>query len=101
MHFSAALSDWDTILLMLPFFAVMALGMFRLDEKIATSSKQQQTVRQMFCGIDADGKVLLSDPDGRPLGINSLPARQRPAAVAARIDSRPIRGYVLRRGVSL
>jgi hypothetical protein len=100
MHPSASLSEWDTVVLMLPFLAVMALGMFRLDERIA-SSKPSQKVRRAFCGIEADGGFLLSDPDGRPCSSKPRTTREKAAVIAARIDSRPIRGCIQRRGVTL
>ncbi len=81
MHLST-LSEWDTVVLMLPFLAVMALGMFRLDEKIASSSKPTQKVRHAFCGIEADGGLVLSDPDGRPCRSEPRNMREKPAVIA-------------------
>jgi hypothetical protein len=65
MHATNLLSEWDTLVIMIPFLGLMALGMFRLDERFA-SPKASVPRRQKFCGVDGDGAPLLSDPDGRP-----------------------------------
>jgi hypothetical protein len=43
------------------------MGLFRLDEIIATS-KRAKAVKRRVCGRDENGRLLLSDPDGRPWG---------------------------------
>ena len=62
-------SNWDVLLIMLPFLVMMAVGMFRLDEHLFASkaSKAARGARnRTFCGQDGDGHAALSDPDGRP-----------------------------------
>ncbi len=75
MHDTAGFSGWDTFVLMLPFIGMMAVGMFGLDEGLATS-KGGKRCRRSFCGEDGQGRPLLSDPDGRPW---QLPASTRPS----------------------
>lgn len=72
MHSSILSSDLDVVFIMFPFIALMLVGMFRLDEHFAASGGTPRH-RRAFCGPDADGAVLLSDPDGRP-----WPTRRRP-----------------------
>jgi hypothetical protein len=100
LNFADFSSDWDILLLMIPFLAVMALGMFGLDEKFATSSRHQSRTRRAFCGIDADGRFCLSDPDGKPCGRESS-AVQVKATAARRIHPRPVRATLQRRGVQI
>ena len=65
MHFATFLSTWDTLLIMVPLVGMMALGMFGMDERLA-SPRTHVPRRHKFCGLDEDGQPFLSDPDGRP-----------------------------------
>ena len=66
-------SGWETFLLAAPFVGMVLVGVFRLDE-IATNSSRGQ--RSRFNGLsfngpgfnenDENGRMLLTDPDGRP-----------------------------------
>jgi hypothetical protein len=73
LHDIALQSGWETFLLATPFVGMVLVGVFRLDE-IATNSSRGQ--RPRFNGLsfngsgfnenDENGRILLSDPDGRP-----------------------------------
>ena len=52
----------DTIVLAIPFLAILAMGMFRLDERYANPGGAR---RRSFCEVDGAGRFM-SDPDGRP-----------------------------------
>jgi hypothetical protein len=84
MHSANWFSGWDTMVLMIPFLAVMALGMFRLDERLAVP-KDSRKPRRAFCGVDPDGRPFLSDPDGRP--CLKTPVRQIEASVGGKKQS--------------
>jgi hypothetical protein len=60
-------SNWDVILFMAPFVAMMAMSMFRLDEYLFTPKAPRPSRHRTFCGPDRYGREVLSDPDGRPL----------------------------------
>ena len=66
MNIAAYMPSWDTLVLMVPFLAFLAMGMLGLDERFA-SPKQDRRRRRSFCGIDRKGRHILSDPDGKPL----------------------------------
>jgi hypothetical protein len=53
----------DTIFLVVPFIAMLLIGMFRLDE-IFTSQHRKPRARKVISGLDANGEQLLCDPDG-------------------------------------
>jgi hypothetical protein len=55
----------DTLLVAIPFIAVLALGVFRLDA-IFFSSKSAPKQGRTGCGMDERGEPVLVDPDGRP-----------------------------------
>lgn len=55
----------DTLLLVVPILAVLAVWMFGLDERIAKPGRSTKT-RQSFCALDPNGSSSLSDPDGKP-----------------------------------
>jgi hypothetical protein len=68
LHDIALQSGWETFLLAAPFVGMVLVGVFRLDE-IATNSKRGQRPRfngPGFNGNDENGRMLLSDADGRP-----------------------------------
>ena len=58
-------SGWETFLLAAPFVGMVLVGVFRLDE-IATAPKRKGGRRPRLTGSDDHGRLLLSDPDGRP-----------------------------------
>ncbi len=58
-------SGWETFLLAAPFVGMVLVGVFRLDE-IATSPKRKHGRRPRLTGNDENGRVLQTDPDGRP-----------------------------------
>jgi hypothetical protein len=83
MHGSGLISGWDTLFLMIPFFAIMAMGMFRVDERLAAPKDPRKPCRA-FCGMDRNGQPFLSDPDGRPW--RKCPAHQIEATLEGQID---------------
>jgi hypothetical protein len=81
-------SGWDTTILMLPFLGILALYLFRLDERFA-APKTSSTSRRFFCELDPQGRAHLSDPDGqawRTHGGGQIEARVEPAAHSAGHD---------------
>lgn len=56
----------DTLLVGVPFVAVLALGVFRLDT-IFFATKRPVKMGREGCGMDANGEPLLVDPDGTPV----------------------------------
>ena len=65
MHDIALQSGWETFLLAAPFVGMILVGVFRLDE-IAANPNRQRGRRPGLNGNDENGRLLLSDPDGRP-----------------------------------
>jgi len=65
VHDSALQSGLDTLLIAVPFVGVLLIGMFRLDAIIA-APKQAAGFQHPPSGTDKHGRVLFSDPDGRP-----------------------------------
>jgi hypothetical protein len=78
MHETISSSGWDTLLLGVPFIALLFCGFFRLDQIIAAQRHADERPRPVLGGLDENGEPLLRDPDGRPSG--KPPARRRPAA---------------------
>ncbi|MGO8934116.1 MAG: hypothetical protein ACLPLZ_11905 [Terracidiphilus sp.] len=70
MHDIALQSGWETFLLAAPFVGMVLVGVFRLDQ-IAANPKDQRGRRPRLTGSDDRGRLLLSDPDGRPWGNSS------------------------------
>jgi len=66
-------SGWETFLLAAPFVGMVLVGVFRLDE-IATAPKRKGDRRPRFASNDENGRLLLSDPDGRPWAGSRDPA---------------------------
>ena len=54
----------DTLLLVVPILAILAVWMFGLDERIAKPGHTPKT-RRSFCGLDPNGSPSFSDPDGK------------------------------------
>jgi hypothetical protein len=65
MHEVYLTSTRDTLLVAVPFIAVLALAVFRLDG-LFTSRKGPTSRKRQPCGIDEQGEPLLIDPDGHP-----------------------------------
>jgi hypothetical protein len=61
----------DTLLVGVPFIAVLALGIFRLDTFFLGSKPKPTNVGRQGCGLAADGEPIVVDPDG------TLPQRRR------------------------
>ncbi len=71
MHAPTLISGADTMIIMLPFLALMLLVMFRLDEHFAAPKSvrkpgNKKTAARMFCEVAPDGQPFFTDPDGRP-----------------------------------
>ena len=73
MHDIALQSGWETFLLAAPFVGMVLVGVFRLDE-IAANPNHQRGRRPSLTGNDENGRLLLSDPDGRQWTEASDPA---------------------------
>jgi hypothetical protein len=65
MDITAYMPSWDTLVLTVPFLAILGLGTLRLDERLV-SPKQGPRGHRSFCGVDQNDRAILSDPDGRP-----------------------------------
>jgi hypothetical protein len=59
------LPSLDTFILAAPILALLAMMMFGLDERSATSRRGRGT-RRFFCEVGVNDTPSLSDPDGRP-----------------------------------
>ncbi len=55
----------DTILVGVPFIAVLALGIFRLDTFFLGSKPRPTNTSRQGCGLAADGEPIVVDPDGQ------------------------------------
>jgi hypothetical protein len=68
MHDSTLFSNLDTLLVAVPFLIFLVIGYFRLDEVFVSPSQRESKAKahRIYCGVDNDGQVMLSDPDGRP-----------------------------------
>jgi hypothetical protein len=64
MHETILKSGWEALLFAVPFIAMLLIGLFRLDEVVATP-KRPAVHRRPECGHDVDGRAILTDPDGR------------------------------------
>ena len=65
MHESVLQSGLETLLIAVPFVGVLFMAMFRLDTIVA-APKQAAGLRHPPTGTDKHGRMLFSDPDGRP-----------------------------------
>ena len=65
VHDSVLNSGLDSLLISVLFAGGMLLAMFRLDT-IFAAPKRAPAVRRPPAGTDEQGRILLSDPDGRP-----------------------------------
>jgi len=64
MHFAPLLTGWDTAVFILPFFGLLFLWMFSLDELLASSGANAR--RRPFCQVGNDKDARMTDPDGTP-----------------------------------
>jgi len=71
MHEFYLMSTRDTLLVGIPFVAILAMAIFRLDSLIATSKgpKTIENKRRQACGMNENGEPILVDPDGRLSGF--------------------------------
>jgi hypothetical protein len=80
MHEVYLTSTGDNLLVAVPFIAVLALAIFRLDGLFTTPKDSSGAVnkRRPGCGMDEHGHPLLVDPDGRPSNSDGRLSRSRP-----------------------
>jgi hypothetical protein len=64
MHSSPLLPGWDTAIFILPFFALLGLWMFGLDELLASPGASAR--RRPFCQVGNGKDARMTDPDGTP-----------------------------------
>ena len=57
-------SGLDALAIAVPFVAILAFGIFRLDQIVAAPRNASRTVHR-FPGNDERGEPLVCDPDGR------------------------------------
>ena len=65
-------SGWESIVVAVPFVLVMLAVIFRLDQLLAAPRGKKSTMDPALnrppCGVDKNGRIMLTDPDGRPWG---------------------------------
>jgi len=68
MYDTVVPSGWDSVLVGVPFLAMLFCGFFRLDELIASKAfgKSRRKQKPVFSGSGEDGEPVVRDPDGRP-----------------------------------
>ena len=68
MHEVYLKSVSDTLLVGVPFIAILAFAIFRLDTLSASSkgAAMRTNRRRPGCGMDENGLPLVVDPDGTP-----------------------------------
>jgi hypothetical protein len=76
MHDAVLQSGLANFLVAVPFVGLLMAALFRLDEIIATP-KRARAVKRRVCGRDENGRLLLSDPDGRPWDAPPKPGKAR------------------------
>jgi hypothetical protein len=64
VHESVLISGRDALLIAIPFGLILLVQFFRLDELVAKARPSKNAARR-FCGPDAVGDMVLTDPDGR------------------------------------
>jgi len=65
MHDAIMSSGRDTLLVAIPLLVLLMMGVLRLDELIFASPKGAMRRHRAMCGVDEDGRPILTDPDGR------------------------------------
>jgi hypothetical protein len=68
-------TNWDTILVGIPFLAMLMIGFFRLDEVFARPKSRVSAQRRPASGLDEDGLQILCDPDGQRWQSRQKPIR--------------------------
>lgn len=94
MQSTVLLTGLDTLVLMVPFAAILLMGMLGLDGQLA-APKRNRRGRRYFCELGGDGRMEFPDPDGRASnGVQSrfyVEMDQVPGSRALPLDSvRPI-----------
>jgi len=64
MHSAPLLTGWDTAVFILPFFGLLFLWMFGLDELLAAPGANAR--RRPFCQVGNGKDAGMTDPDGTP-----------------------------------
>lgn len=64
MHETVMHTQWDSLLIGIPFLLMLLIGIFRLDELIVAPKQRSRRARPVT-GMDAEGNIIFSDPDGR------------------------------------
>ena len=64
MYSAPLLAGWDTAIFILPFFALLGLWMFGLDELLASPGASAR--RRPFCQVGNGKDARMTDPDGTP-----------------------------------
>ena len=73
MHAADFLTSWDAAIFMAPFFGLLALWMFGLDERV--TAPRDRSTRRRFCQSDANDDSGFCDPDGKTA---ARPTRPQP-----------------------
>jgi len=62
------LEGLSALLVAVPLIGVLAAAVLRVDEHMFTSEERRKTPdrRRRFAVTEEDGKMILTDPDGRP-----------------------------------
>jgi len=60
------MSGRDSLLVFVPFFALLVLFVFRLDVLIFRPREVSKRRPRPLCGVDANGQTVFRDPDGKP-----------------------------------
>jgi hypothetical protein len=79
MQLSTIFPSFDVLVLTVPFLPILALAMLGLDARVA-APRQGPGARRAFCGVDPQGRPILSDPDGKPWG------QSRVCQIEAKLD---------------
>ena len=75
MHAADFLTSWDAAIFMAPFFGLLALWMFGLDERV--TAPRERSTRRRFCQSDANDDSGFCDPDGKTA---ARPTRPQPGS---------------------
>ena len=82
MHEFYLSSTRDAVLVAVPFLAILALAIFRLDAFFTASKSSAKPAdrHRQGCGMDENGEPILVDPDGRPYDSDGRLTRIRSKA---------------------
>jgi hypothetical protein len=101
---SVDLPGWATLMVAVPFVAMLAMAVFGLDQNLARP--RQSRARRHFCEVGGNG-AFLSDPDGTPwrtspirhIEATLMPLSGPQGEGAARWPgSRKVTGYIVEKG---